>query len=190
MASSKNYKTKENSMRYKVRYGTDANAALQPEYIPVPERKPKEQPRQRPRVLPQQKPQQKQQQQPRPAKRNSIKALLVLGISITAVMAFAVVMRNSQIYENNRQIQNMGQEVSQVTYALNTAKQALSAQENMDDYLKYASDELNMVFPESEDIVVIEVTPQQPQEDLTNTQKNGNIIDNILDWLNSLERRA
>lgn len=190
MAEERNRRIKEET-GYTVRYGYDANAALQPQYIPYPEQEPavrpqpKPQPQQRPRVLPPAAP----QKQPETGKKTS-RAVLMLGVVLTAVMAFAVVMRNSEIYQNNRSIQEMGQSIILATDELNTAKQQLSAMEDIGAYMQYAGQELDMTFPQEGQYIVITPEAGFAAADLTDETKNDNIVDRFLDWLNSLERRA
>mgnify|MGYP001027325453 FL=1 len=178
--------------RYTVRYGYDANAALQPEYIPYPqpqqpEREPERREAPRPRVLPPAKP----QARPRRKQKAKARAMLVLGVVFTAVLAFAVVMRNSQIYQNNRSIQQIGAGISQATDELNAAKQRLSAMEDVEEYLNRADGELDMTFPGEGEYRVINITPAEEVGTEDNVLAgNGSIIDAVLDWLNSLERRT
>lgn len=191
--NSQNYNTYNNDeTRYSVRYGADANAALQPQYVPYPQPpQPERTPKRRPRVLPplQQQPRKAPSQQPRTDKRRW-HAMLMLGVIAIAVMAFAVVMRNSQIYENNRSIQAMGNSITQATHELNTAKQSLSAKEDMNAYMDMAENELNMVFPDENSYIIITSDAVKPAEQTEQQSSGGNIIDDILDWISSLERRG
>jgi cell division protein FtsL len=184
------YSSKNEDVRYEVRYGADANAALQPQFVPYPEpQRPERAPQRRPRVLPPVQPGSKPQQQPRTEKKRS-HALLMLAVTAIAVMAFAVVMRNSEIYQNNRQIQEMGSQITHATHELNTVKQELSAKEDMGAYMEYAENELDFVFVDSENYYVISAESVVPETDLTQQSNSGNIIDSILDWISSLERRG
>lgn len=186
----RNYNRKNEDVRYEVRYGADANAALQPQFIPYPQpEKPERAPQRRPRVLPPVQPGQKQQRRTRTEKKRS-HAFLMLAVAAIAVMAFAVVMRNSEIYQNNRQIQEMGSRITHATHELNTVKQELSAKEDMGAYMEYAENELGLVFVDGDNYHIISVEASQPQADLTQQTNSGNIIDSILDWISSLERRG
>ena len=112
-------------------------------------------------------------------------------VVFTAVLAFAVVMRNSQIYQNNRSIQQIGAGISQATDELNAAKQRLSAMEDVEEYLNRADGELDMTFPGEGEYRVINITPAEEVGTEDNVLAgNGSIIDAVLDWLNSLERRT
>ena len=114
-----------------------------------------------------------------------------MGVVFTAVLAFAVVMRNSQIYQNNRSIQQIGAGISQATDELNAAKQRLSAMEDVEEYLNRADGELDMTFPGEGEYRVINITPAEAVGTEDNALAgNGSIIDAVLDWLNSLERRT
>ncbi len=192
----KNRNTNSNSynddqVRYSVRYAYDANAALQPEYIPYPQpQQPQRAPKPRPRVLPPvQKPEQRPQQQPRTQKKR-FHAMLMLGVIAVAIMAFAVVMRNSEIYQNNRNIQAMGSDITQATHQLNTAKQTLSSKEDMGQYMDMAENDLNMVFPDEDSYIIITSQAVKPVEQEAQNNNGGNVIDDILDWFSSLERRG
>ena len=191
--SNSNYdkrKLNNDEKRFSVRYAVDANAALQPEYIPYPQPKaPQHEQQRRPNVLPPSQTQQHIGRQTRTEVKRA-RALLMLGVVVVAVMAFAVVMRNSQIYQNNRDIQEMGSQITQATHELNSAKQNLSAKEDMGAYLEMGQAELNMVFPDSDQYIIINTEAAEPIAQ-DNVQKNqGNIIDDILDWISSLERRG
>ncbi len=84
----------------------------------------------------------------------------------------------------------MGSQITHATHELNTVKQELSAKEDMGAYMEYAEKELDFVFVDSENYYVISAEPVVPETDLTQQSNSGNIIDSILDWISSLERRG
>ncbi len=166
-------------------YAADYNAALAPDYEPnIPEREPRREtaPRKRPVVLPQLDPGKK--------RRKKLRAAMVIGVVFLTACACAVCMRNAQIFQNNVDIQSIGKQINSTTMELNAAKKELASIVDMEAYMQIAKEEYGMDFPAAEQLQQIEVEAMPTEEEtLMEIQKSGNLIDSVLDWLNSLGRR-
>lgn len=177
--------SKGNDYRYtQARYRTQYNAALAPDILP------KEQPKRRPQAKPRLVPQQEKQQGLNARKCFRLIALFVL---LTAA-ACCLVMRNAQIYENNRSITRMNKEIQTVEMELNYYKNQLSADSDLKVYMEIGLDKLAMDYPTAEQIVRLEITPaaiEAPEKELSpqQAQVEGNWFDSVLNWVDSLKRR-
>jgi cell division protein FtsL len=157
------------------------NAALQPDFYPAqPQRK--EQPRQRPTLVP--------QQQPKPKSKTFKRIKMFFWAAALTACACCLLARNAQIYENNMKIQALGAEITQSNTSVNNVKKDIAAKVDIVEYMQVAQDELQMDYPKENQVFALEVTPEEnTNDDLTQIQKS-NIVDNVLDWFNSLERRS
>lgn len=123
-------------------------------------------------------------------RRKKLRAAMVIGVVFLTACACAVCMRNAQIFQNNVDIQSIGKQINSTTMELNAAKKELASIVDMEAYMQIAKEEYGMDFPAAEQLQQIEVEAMPTEEEtLTEIQKSGNLIDSVLDWLNSLGRR-
>ena len=167
--------------KYRVYYGVDDNAALQPQYIEEEEE------------------QKQQRQQERIASRRAAKiarkmevrryaALSILTVAVAA-MGFFVVSRNAQIYNNNMQIRKLASDRENLEILSNTAEKDGAGKVDVNGFFDVALNQLSMDYPSEEQVVTV-VLPA-----VTDTQEPGtasaevSVYDTVLDWLSSLNRR-
>ena len=170
---------REKNIRYRVHYGVDSNAALQPEYIPVkPQRKEQQRTQKR---------QQHNQKLARKAEVSRYTAMAVLVV-VVAAMGFFIVSRNAEIYSNNKQIRTLAKEKTNLEVMLNTVEKDLSAGSELNTYFDAAQNQLNLVYPDNDRIItaVCPGTQEEPQEQ---SDEAVNLYDTVLDWFSSLKRR-
>lgn len=165
---------RKHTTEYKVRYSTDRNAALQPEYIP------------------QHKPQTRTKNH---AKHNSKAqyraevrkyAALTGVVVVAAAIVFCVVYRNALIFRNAQQINKLAKERVNIELQINSVESTSSEASELNSFFEIAQDKLDMVYPESNEIVQI-VCPAATQN-TAETVTNVNSYDDILDWINGLFR--
>lgn len=157
------------------------NAALQPEYIPeAPKQKPEY--RRKPVLVP--------EEQAKPKSKTFQRVRMLFLVAALTACACCLLVRNAQVYENNKIIQELGQQVQNSTIELNSLKKEIASKTDVVAYLEIAKDQYNMDYPQPNQIFNLEVEPEADDaQELSKIQKSTNIFDKILDWVNSLERR-
>ncbi len=172
-------KQRAEKTRYRVYYGVDSNAALQPEYIP-------QQPRRKERTAPKKSThaREKAQHKAEVAKYTA----LVMLVFCVAAMGFLIVSRNAKIYSNTQQIRELSKQKSNLEIMVNTAEKDFSTGSELNAYFDIAQNELNLVYPEEDQIVTV-VCASSEEETASETQESIDIYDTLLDWFSSLERR-
>lgn len=164
--------------KYRVYYGVDSNAALQPQYAPVPERE---------RHTKKQTSVHKKEKQAHKRQVRMFLRVSALAVCIAAMGIF-VLSRNAQIYKNTKEIRSLAKEKSNIELMIRTAEKDCSVGSELNSYFEIAEDQLALTYPE--DGAVITVNCIKPQEKETpDIQESENIYDTVLDWVSSLERR-
>ncbi|MBR2860543.1 MAG: hypothetical protein IKB86_01750 [Clostridia bacterium] len=173
-------KQRSSQTNYRVYYGTDRNAALQPQYVPQPERKraPKKKT----------KSQSAQKRQARKAEVARYTSLACLVVCVAA-MGFLVVFRNAEIYSNNRQIRSLANEKTKLEIMLNTVEKDGSVGSELNSYFDIAQNQLHLQYPEQDDIVTVVCPAGTDCEDASANQENVNLYDSVLDWVSNVSRR-
>ena len=166
---------------YRVRYGVDSNAALQPEYVYEPQRK------QKPDVD-KRKSKARAQKLQRKAEVAKYTAITMLVVTVAA-MGFFVVTRNAEIYSNNRQIRSLANEKADLEVKLRTAEKDGSIGNEFNSYFEIAQDELQLTYPDESNIVTVVVPAATTQDEKVEVAMESNVFDTVLDWFGSLERR-
>ncbi len=164
---------------YRVYYGVDSNAALQPQYVPQPERKRK----------PEQKPSVSKAREAKALRKLEVArcmALTMLVISVAA-MGFLVVTRNAEIYSNNRQIRELAKEKAELQILVNTAEKDGSVSGELNSYFDIAENQLALDYPTEDNIVTVVLPAMNVQEE-TQAQESVNAYDMVLDFFSSLGR--
>lgn len=173
-------KQRAEKTKYRVYYGVDSNAALQPEYIP-------QQPRRKERTAPKKSTHAKEKAQ-RKAEVAKYTALVVLVFCVAA-MGFLIVSRNAKIYSNTQQIRELSKEKSNWEIMVNTAEKDFSTGSELNAYFDIAQNQLNLVYPEDDQIVMVVCESSKEEETASEKQESIDIYDTLLDWFSSLERR-
>ena len=161
---------------YKVYYGVDSNAALQPQYVPQEERKQKPSTVSRAR----------EQKAIRKLAVSRCVALTMLVVAVAA-MGFLVVTRNAEIYSNNRQIRNLAKDRAELQILLNTAEKDGSVGNEINSYFEIAENQLNLEYPTDANIVTV-VLPDTYAEETPQVQESVDMYDAVLDFFSSLGR--
>lgn len=171
---------KQSKTEYRVYYGTDSNAALQPEYIPVPKREKR----------PEHKREQSIHAKEKAERKASVKlcARVVSVALCVAAMGFCVVMRNAEIYRNTREIRNLAKETVNLELKVRTAEKDFSAGSDLNSYFDTAENQLALAYPEDTNVILVTV-PSESAEQTPDTQESVDVYDTVLDWISSLERR-
>ncbi len=167
---------REDKRRYRVYYGVEDNAALQPQYVPQPERKRK----------PNHVSKAREAKALRRLEVSRFIALTMLVVSVAA-MGFLVVTRNAQIYSNNRQIRNLAKEKTELQILVNTVEKDGSVGNELNSYFDIAEKELSLNYPTEDNIVTV-VLPAAYDEEVTQTQESVDMFDAVLDFFSSLGR--
>lgn len=159
---------------YRVSYGTDRNAALKPQYIPVEKAK---------------KPQAKKQPSARAMHRLEVKKYTAIAMVVVfvALGAFCLVSRHAMIYSNTTEIRKLAKQKVELELQLNSVEKSYSETSEFTNYLEVAQRELNMVYPENDEIIQVVCPPIQAKEQPQNTEEI-NLYDSVLDWINGLFR--
>ncbi len=168
-----------NKREYRVYYGVDSNAALQPEYVLQPERKRK----------PEQKPSVSKAREAKALRKFEVArciALTMLVVSVAA-MGFLVVTRNAQIYSNNRQIRELARAKSDLQILVNTAEKDGAVGNELNSYFEVAENQLALDYPTEENIVTV-VLPAANVVEEVQVQESVNMYDAVLDFFSSLGR--
>ncbi|MBP5661588.1 MAG: hypothetical protein J6X30_00335 [Clostridia bacterium] len=162
---------------YRVRYATDRNAALQPEFIPQPERK----------RAPARRPQPRQQQKALRKAEVARCAALVMLVCCVAAMGFFVVSRNANIYRNAQEIRALAKRQQELQVLVNTAEKDYSVGSELNAYFDIAQNQLNMSYPAESDIVTVVSASAAAEEADEAVMEGVNVYDTILDWFSSLK---
>ncbi len=162
--------------KYRVYYGVDSNAALQPQYAPIPEREKKTQQSAR-----------KKAKQARKAQLRTFVSVATLTVCVAAMGIF-VLSRNAQIYKNTKEIRSLAKDKSNIELMIRTAEKDCSVGSELNSYFEIAEDQLALSYPEDSAIITVSCAKPQ-QNEQTEVQEEGNIYDTVLDWVSSLERR-
>lgn len=159
---------------YKVRYGVDHNAALKPQYIAKPAQK---------------KTQAKKQPSARALHKLEVKKYTAIAMVVVfvALGAFCLVSRHAMIYSNTTEIRRLAKEKVELQLQLNSVEKSYSEVSEFTNYLEVAQSELNMVYPENDEIIQV-VCPPKTSNEQTQTTEEINIYDSVLDWINALFR--
>lgn len=164
---------------YRVYYGTDRNAALQPQYVAQPKKKVVK----KPAVS-----KVKQEKAQRRAAVARCTALTMLVICVAA-MGFLVVTRNAEIYQNNREIRTLANEKTKMEIMINTVEKDGSVGGELNSYFDIAENQLQLQYPEDSNIVTV-VLPETNEEVVVEaSQESDDVFDAVLDFFGSLERR-
>lgn len=174
-------KQRAEKTKYRVYYGVDSNAALQPEYIPQP------QPRRKARTAPK-KSTHAREKALRKAEVAKYTALVVLVFCVAA-MGFLIVTRNAEIYSNTQQIRELSKEKNNLEIMVNTAEKDFSTGSELNAYFDIAQSQLNLVYPEDDQIVTVVCPPSDEMDAASETQESVDIYDTLLDLISSLKRR-
>lgn len=159
-------------------YRTQNNAALAPERLPQKQPKPQA----KPRLV------------PAPRKQKGLNAKktcrIILLASVLTVGACCLVARNAAIYENNRALTKLNQDIAKSELTYRYMENTLSADADLENYIQIGENELGMQYPDAQQLVRLDIQPQviEPQNPLEPTVTT-NWFDSLLDWLNGLERR-
>ena len=164
---------------YRVYYGTERNAARQPQYVPQPKKKKGA----KPAVS-----KAKQAKAQRRAAVARCTALTMLVICVAA-MGFLVVTRNAEIYSNNRQIRALANEKTDLEILINTVEKDGSVGGELNSYFDIAENQLNLSYPEVDNIVTVVLPAASSDDDFEQEQEGEDVFDAVLDWFSSLERR-
>lgn len=165
-----------NRRQYKTYYGVDSNAALQPRYVPQPERETK----------PAHKSKVREQKAIRKLAVARCVALTMLVVAVAA-MGFLVVTRNAEIYSNNRQIRTLAKDKVELQILLNTVEKDDSVGNEINSYFEIAQNQLALEYPEEENIVTVEL-PAAFTEETEEVQESVDMYDAVLDFFSSLGR--
>ncbi len=166
----------ENRRKYDVYYGVADNAALQPRYVPQPERKPKAKPASKAREA----------KALRKLEFARFIALTMLVVSVAA-MGFLVVTRNAEIYSNNREIRDLAKTKAELQILVNTAEKDGSVGNEINSYFEIAENQLALDYPTEENVITV-VLPASQVEEAPVVQESTNAYDNVLDFFSSLGR--
>ncbi len=164
---------------YRVYYGTDRNAALQPQYVPQPKKK------QSNKKAVSKVKQEKAQRRAAVARCTAL-TMLVLCV---AAMGFLVVTRNAEIYSNNRQIRALANEKTDLEIMINTVEKDGSVGGELNSYFDIAENQLNLSYPEADNIVTVVLPAGSDTDVVEQAQEEADVFDAVLDWFSSLERR-
>lgn len=169
---------KQSKTDYRVYYGVDSNAALQPEYIPVPKKRQEH------------KKEQSTHAREKAERKASVKLCVrVVSVAVCiAAMGFCVVMRNAEIYRNTREIRSLAKETVNLELKVRTAEKDFSAGSDLNSYFDTAENQLALAYPENGDVITVTV-PADDGEQTPEIQESADIYDTVLDWISSLERR-
>ena len=161
---------------YRVRYTTDRNAALQPEFIPQPER----------RRAPARKPRSHEQQRALRKAEVARCTALVMLVCVVAAMGFFVVSRNANIYRNTQEIRALAKRQQELQVLVNTAEKDYSVGSELNTYFDIAQNQLNMSYPAESDIVTVVSASAVAAEADEAVAAEINVYDTVLDWFSSL----
>ncbi len=164
---------------YRVYYGTDRNAALQPQYVPQPKK------RQTTKTNVNKIKQLKAQRKAAVARCTAL-TMLVMCV---AAMGFLVVTRNAEIYQNNRQIRTLANEKTDLMLLINTVEKDGSVGGELNSYFDIAENQLQLQYPQSENIVTVVLPAVSEEDNSQQVQEGGDVFDTVLDFFSSLERR-
>ncbi|MBE7091997.1 MAG: hypothetical protein E7365_02325 [Clostridiales bacterium] len=164
---------------YRVYYGTDRNAALEPQYVPQPKKR--QTTKANTSAI-------KQQKAARKAAIARCTALTMLVMCVAA-MGFLVVTRNAEIYNNNREIRALANEKTDLQLLINTVEKDGSVGGELNSYFDIAQNQLQLQYPEANDIVTVVLPSVSDDVVAEQTQEGEDVFDTVLDWLSSLERR-
>ena len=162
---------------YRVYYGTDRNAALQPQYVREEVRK--------------NKPNTDQRRKAKAARKAEVAlyARVTVAVIAVAAMGFFIVSRNAQIYSNRNEIQKLAKEKSELQVMIHTAEKDCSAGSELNSYFDIAQNELKLSYPDDERIVTVACAQAASEAEASENQTDINVYDTVLDWISSLERR-
>lgn len=164
---------------YRVYYGTDRNAALQPQYVAQPKKKEVK----KPSVS-----KVKQEKAIRKAAVARCTALTMLVMCV-ATMGFLVVTRNAEIYQNNREIRSLANEKTKMEIMINTVEKDGSVGGELNSYFDIAENQLQLQYPEDSEIVTVVLPAVSEEEVVEASQESDDVFDTVLDFFGSLERR-
>ena len=164
--------------RYDVYYGVENNAALQPQYVPQPERKPKTSPAPVSKA--------REAKALRKLEVARFVALTMLVVSVAA-MGFLVVTRNAEIYSNNREIRNLAKTKADLQILVNTAEKDGSVGNEINSYFEIAENQLALSYPTEENVITV-VLPAVQEEAEPVVVESTNTYDNVLDFFSALGR--
>ena len=159
---------------YRVHYGTDRNAALKPQFVAKPQVK---------------KPQPKKQPSARALHKLEVKKYTAIAMVVVfvALGAFCLVSRHAMIYSNTTEIRRLAKEKVELQLQLNSVEKSYSETSEFNNYLEVAQSELNMVYPENDEIIQV-VCPPKANVEQTQNAEEINLYDSVLDWINALFR--
>ena len=166
---------------YKVYYGVDSNAALQPQYVPKKKERHEEDRKQSVSRA-------REAKALRRAEVAKCAAMTMLVICVAA-LGFLVVTRNAQIYSNNRTIRGLANEKTDLQIMINTAEKDGSVEGGLDTYFAIAENQLALQYPTEENIVTVVLPSSTDEVSAEVTQEDANVYDAVLDWFSSLQRR-
>lgn len=72
---------------------------------------------------------------------------------------------------------------------MNTAEKDFSTGSELNAYFDIAQNQLNLVYPEDDQIVTVVCESSKEEETASEKQESIDIYDTLLDWFSSLERR-
>ena len=72
---------------------------------------------------------------------------------------------------------------------VNTAEKDFSTGSELNAYFDIAQNQLNLVYPEDDQIVTVVCESSKEEETASEKQESIDIYDTLLDWFSSLERR-
>ena len=72
---------------------------------------------------------------------------------------------------------------------MNTAEKDFSTGSELNAYFDIAQNQLNLVYPEDDQIVTVVCESSKGEETASEKQESIDIYDTLLDWFSSLERR-
>ena len=166
---------------YRAYYGTDRNAALQPQYVAVPKKKPQQQ--------------KKDKAVSKAAEQRALRSVavakctaLTLLVVTVAAMGFLVVTRTAEIYSNNRAIRSLANEKSDLEVMVRTVEKDGSVGGELNSYFEIA-EELRLDYPTDENIITVVLPVAAEEAEAEETENKANIYDTVLDFISSLSRR-